>query len=49
MAGGWGKQTFDHDRHQGTINVLFVDGHAESVLMSPGGLKEVGVSRGVYE
>jgi prepilin-type processing-associated H-X9-DG protein len=49
MDGGWGKQTFDHDRHQGTLNVLFLDGHAENILMSPGGLRAVGVSKGIYD
>ncbi len=49
MAGGWGKQTFDHDRHQGTMNVLFVDGHAENISTAPLGLKAVGISKGIYD
>jgi len=48
LEGGWGKQTFDHERHQGTMNVLFVDGHAENISMAPGGLKTVGLSKGLY-
>jgi prepilin-type processing-associated H-X9-DG protein len=49
FTGGWGKDTFDRERHQRMMNVLFLDGHAEGVLMSPGGLKSVGVSRGIYD
>jgi len=49
QRGGWGKNTFDHDRHRGDMNVLFVDGHAETVRLSPGGLAAVGVSKGVYD
>lgn len=48
LEGGWGKQTFDHERHQGTMNVLFLDGHAENIHMTPGDLKTVGVSKGLY-
>lgn len=48
LEGGWGKQTFDHERHQGTMNVLFLDGHAENIHMTPGELKTVGVSKGLY-
>lgn len=49
LHGGWGKDSFDYDRHHGTLNVLFLDGHAESVRMSPGGLATVGLSKGVYD
>jgi prepilin-type processing-associated H-X9-DG protein len=45
----FGKDTFDYPRHRGTANVLFLDWHAEVVPMTPGGLKTVGVSKGVYE
>ncbi|HEX5244396.1 MAG TPA: prepilin-type N-terminal cleavage/methylation domain-containing protein [Tepidisphaeraceae bacterium] len=48
LTGGWGKQIFDHQRHQGTINVLFLDGHAENISMAPNSLKTVGVSKGIY-
>ena len=48
LEGGWGKQTFDHERHQGMMNVLFLDGHAEEIQMTPGDLKTVGVSKGLY-
>lgn len=48
LEGGWGKQSFDHERHQGTMNVLFLDGHAENIHMTPGDLKTVGVSKGLY-
>jgi prepilin-type N-terminal cleavage/methylation domain-containing protein/prepilin-type processing-associated H-X9-DG protein len=33
--------SFDPARHRGRINIVFLDGHAESVEMSPGGLSEV--------
>jgi dolichol-phosphate mannosyltransferase len=48
LQDGWGKDTFDYKRHRNRMNVLFLDGHAETVPMSPGGLKGVGVSKGVY-
>ena len=61
--GGNGRSAFptiDPDRHRNVFNVVFVDGHAESVLMPPkpptsdtdphypGELKRVGVSSGIF-
>ena len=43
-----GKQSLDLLRHRGRANVLFVDGHVESVPMTEGGTNQVGVSRGIY-
>jgi prepilin-type processing-associated H-X9-DG protein len=43
-----GKQSLDLLRHRGRANVLFVDGHVDSVPLTPAGMEGVGVSRGVY-
>jgi prepilin-type processing-associated H-X9-DG protein len=48
QGGTLGKQSLDPLRHRGRMNVLFVDGHVATITMTPGGLKSVGVSRGVY-
>jgi len=49
LHGGWGKNTFDYDRHHGLLNVVFLDGHAQTIHLSPGELSTVGVSKGVYD
>lgn len=43
-----GKQLLDYWRHDAKANVLFLDGHAVTVPMSPGGLQSIGVSKGIY-
>jgi prepilin-type processing-associated H-X9-DG protein/prepilin-type N-terminal cleavage/methylation domain-containing protein len=45
---GFGKQTLDRWRHRGRANVLYVDGHSESILLDDGGLKSVWISRGLH-
>jgi prepilin-type processing-associated H-X9-DG protein/prepilin-type N-terminal cleavage/methylation domain-containing protein len=51
MMESWagGKELFDYTRHRYRANVLFLDWHVESVPMTAGGLKTVGVSLGIYE
>jgi prepilin-type processing-associated H-X9-DG protein len=44
---GFGKQTLDYYRHEGRANVLFADGHAQSVLLDEGGLKSISLSAGL--
>jgi len=44
-----GMETLDFTRHRYQVNVLFVDGHVESLSMSKDGLKSIGVSKGIYE
>jgi len=46
---GYGKQLLDLLRHRGRANVVFMDGHVESILMTHDGLNSVGVSKGVRE
>lgn len=48
QEGDLGKQSLDLLRHRGRANVLFLDGHAQSVPLTPGGQREIGVSRGIY-
>ena len=43
-----GKQSLDLLRHRGRANVLFVDGHVESIQMTEAGMKAVGISKGIY-
>jgi len=45
----YGKETLDYNRHRGMINVVFFDGHADAILMTPDGLGTIGVSRGLYD
>lgn len=40
--------TFDLIRHQGDMQVLFVDGHSETVSIDPDDLAKVGLNKGVY-
>lgn len=44
---GWGKESIDYARHRYRSNVLFVDGHVESISMARPGLKSIGVNMGV--
>jgi prepilin-type processing-associated H-X9-DG protein/prepilin-type N-terminal cleavage/methylation domain-containing protein len=46
---GWGKESLDYRRHRGMINVLYIDGHVDSVPMTPDGLKSIGVSYGIRD
>jgi prepilin-type N-terminal cleavage/methylation domain-containing protein/prepilin-type processing-associated H-X9-DG protein len=48
-SSGYGKQLLDFLRHRYRTNVVFMDGHAESILMTQGGLDSVGISKGVRE
>src|SRR5258706_11070336 len=48
QEGGLGKNMIDYWRHDQRANVLFLDWHAETVLLSDGGLKSIGVSKGIY-
>jgi prepilin-type N-terminal cleavage/methylation domain-containing protein/prepilin-type processing-associated H-X9-DG protein len=52
---------FDHNRHRGLMNVVFIDGHAETVVMpkinsfghpidgKTGDFERIGLMRGIYE
>jgi prepilin-type processing-associated H-X9-DG protein/prepilin-type N-terminal cleavage/methylation domain-containing protein len=44
-----GREALDFLRHRYRANVLFVDGHVEAVAMTRDGLKNVGISRGIYQ
>ena len=48
----WGPEFarghLDYRRHGYRINVVFVDGHAETLDMTDGGLRAIGVSKGIY-
>jgi prepilin-type N-terminal cleavage/methylation domain-containing protein/prepilin-type processing-associated H-X9-DG protein len=44
---GHGKELLDFLRHRYRTNVVFMDGHVESILMTRGGLETVGISKGV--
>ena len=46
---GYGKQLLDFLRHRYRANILFMDGHVESIAMTQEGLASVGVSKGVRE
>jgi prepilin-type N-terminal cleavage/methylation domain-containing protein/prepilin-type processing-associated H-X9-DG protein len=48
-SSGYGKQLLDFLRHRYRANVVFMDGHVESISMTRGGLDSVGVSKGVRE
>jgi prepilin-type processing-associated H-X9-DG protein/prepilin-type N-terminal cleavage/methylation domain-containing protein len=42
-------RTFDYKRHDNRMNVVFVDGHAETVGMKDPDFKKIGVSWGIYQ
>jgi prepilin-type processing-associated H-X9-DG protein/prepilin-type N-terminal cleavage/methylation domain-containing protein len=44
-----GKEGLDFWRHNQRINVVFLDGHAETFTMDEGGLSRVGLTKGVAE
>jgi prepilin-type processing-associated H-X9-DG protein/prepilin-type N-terminal cleavage/methylation domain-containing protein len=44
---GWGKESIDYARHRYRANVLFVDGHVDSVPLDRAGLKTIGVNAGI--
>jgi prepilin-type processing-associated H-X9-DG protein len=46
---GWGKQLLDYLRHRYRANVVFMDGHVESIPMTHAGLDSVGVSKGIRD
>lgn len=48
QTSGLGKNLLDYWRHNQRANVLFLDSHAATVPMSEGGLKSIGVSKGIY-
>ena len=49
----WGPEFarghLDYPRHGYRINAVFVDGHAETLDMTDGGLRAIGVSQGIYD
>ena len=49
----WGPEFarghLDYPRHGYRINVVFLDGHAETLYMTDGGLRAIGVSQGIYD
>jgi prepilin-type processing-associated H-X9-DG protein len=44
-----GREAIDYLRHDWHANVLFVDGHVESVPLSEEGCRTVGLSKGIYD
>lgn len=46
---GYGKQLLDYLRHRYRTNVVFMDGHVESIPMTREGLDSVGVSKGIRD
>jgi prepilin-type N-terminal cleavage/methylation domain-containing protein len=46
---GYGKQLLDFLRHRYRADVVFMDGHVESISMTHAGLDSVGVSKGVHD
>ena len=42
-------RTFDYRRHDGRMNVVFCDGHAETVGMKDTDFKKIGISWGIYQ
>jgi prepilin-type N-terminal cleavage/methylation domain-containing protein/prepilin-type processing-associated H-X9-DG protein len=46
-SNGFGKDLFDYLRHRYRANVLFMDGHVDSISMTRRGLSAVGVSKGL--
>lgn len=49
----WGPEFarghLDYPRHGYRINVIVVDAHAETLYMTDGGLRAIGVSQGIYD
>jgi prepilin-type processing-associated H-X9-DG protein/prepilin-type N-terminal cleavage/methylation domain-containing protein len=43
-----GKELVDFFRHRRRVNVLFVDGHVQTLYTDAGDLNEIGVSKGIY-
>jgi len=43
-----GPDVLDYTRHQYRANVLFCDWHVESLPLTDGGLREIGISNGIY-
>ena len=43
-----GAEALDYARHGWRANVVFLDGHAETVGMGDASLKRVGLSAGIY-
>jgi prepilin-type N-terminal cleavage/methylation domain-containing protein/prepilin-type processing-associated H-X9-DG protein len=46
---GYGKELLDFLRHRYRANVVFMDGHVESIAMTHDGLNAVGISKGVHD
>jgi prepilin-type processing-associated H-X9-DG protein/prepilin-type N-terminal cleavage/methylation domain-containing protein len=44
-----GREALDYLRHSWRANVLFVDGHVESVVLSDEGCRAVGICNGIYD
>jgi prepilin-type processing-associated H-X9-DG protein len=45
---GDGPDVLDYLRHHYRANVLFLDGHVESLPLTEGGIREIGISSGIY-
>ena len=46
---GYGKQLLDYLRHRYRTDVVFMDGHVESIPMTRQGLDSVGISKGIRD
>jgi prepilin-type N-terminal cleavage/methylation domain-containing protein/prepilin-type processing-associated H-X9-DG protein len=46
-GGGFGKELVDFLRHRYRANVLFMDGHVNSISLTPEGMATVGISKGI--
>jgi prepilin-type processing-associated H-X9-DG protein len=44
-----GREALDYLRHNWRANVLFVDGHVESIVLSEEGCRAVGLCNGIYD
>lgn len=44
-----GPDVLDYTRHQFRANVLFCDWHVESIPLTEGGLRTIGISSGIYD
>ena len=44
-----GREALDYLRHNWKANVLFLDGHVETVPMTDAGLATIGTTRGIYQ
>jgi prepilin-type N-terminal cleavage/methylation domain-containing protein/prepilin-type processing-associated H-X9-DG protein len=42
-------RSFDRSRHRGRMNIVFVDGHADTIVLSRGDMMRVGVSKYVRD